>query len=331
MRRRDFIAGFLVASIAPASAQQSGRVYRLAVVHPSQPLSDLSETGSEPYRAFFERLRALGYVEGRNLAVARYSGEGRTEQFAELVGDVVRSHPDVIMVSTSRLTRDFKAATATIPVVAIGADPVALGIVPSLARPGGNITGSSVTAGVEIWGKRLELLRAIVPTASRVAYLASNRAWEGADVAALREAAQRFKIDLLGPPLNPPLQESEYRRVIDAMVRAGADGLVIGDQAENSTNAGIIVELAAKARLPAIYPNPIFAHRDGLIAYGVEYSEIFRHAAEQIDEILKGTKPGDIPFYQPTKFELVINLKTAQALGLAVPATLLAFADEVIE
>jgi ABC-type uncharacterized transport system substrate-binding protein len=115
------------------------------------------------------------------------------------------------------------------------------------------------------------------------------------------------------------------------MVRAGADGLVIGDQAENSTNERTIVELAAKARLPAIYPNPHFAHIDGLVAYGVDIAEMFRHAAEQIDQILKGTKPGDIPFYQPTKFELVINLKTAQALCLAVPATLLAFADEVIE
>src|SRR5262249_36944163 len=148
---------------------------------PSQPLSDLSETGSEPYRAFFERLRALGYVEGRNLAVARYSGAGRTEQFAELVGEVIRSHPDAIMVSTSRLTRDFKAATATIPVGAGGADRVAWGIIGGLAGRGGNIPGTAVTAGVEIWGKRLELLRAIVPTASRVAYLASNRAWEGAD------------------------------------------------------------------------------------------------------------------------------------------------------
>jgi putative ABC transport system substrate-binding protein len=235
------------------------------------------------------------------------------------------------MVSTSRLTRDFKAATDSIPVVAIGSDPVAWGIVPSLARPGGNITGTSVNAGIDIGGKRLELLQAIVPSASRVAYLASKRAWEDADTAAMRQAALQFKIDLVGPPLDPPLQESEYRRVIGAMEQEHVDGLIVGDQAENSTNGRLIVELVAKARLPAIYPNPSLAHVGGLIAYGPDISEMFRYAADQIDQILKGAKPGDIPFYQPTKFELIINLKTTQALGLGIPPSLLAFADEVVE
>ena len=332
MRRREVIAALLfAATIAGARAQQKARVYRIAVVDPSVAAGEMSETSRTVFHAFFKRLRQLGYIEGQNLSVARYSGEGRTDKFAALAREAVRSDPDLIFVSTSRITREIKAATQTIPVVSVGADPVAYGVVSSLARPGGNITGTTVDAGAEIAGKRLELVREIVPAASRVAYLASHSMWDGPEGAAMREAAQRIKISLVGPPLEPPLEEAEYRQVFAAMTQAGADALVVALQAELFTSGRLIVGLAESARLPAIYPWREFTEIGGLMAYGVDLQDIYRHAADQVDQILRGEKPGDIPFVQPTKFELVINLKTAKALGITVPPTVIIAADEVIE
>ena len=333
MRRRDFIAGLVVSStvIPRANAQQGAKVYRIAVVHPSQPVADLSETGLSRYRAFFQRLRELGYIEGQNLAVERYSGEGQTEHFAELAAEVIRGTPDLIFVPGSRLTLGIKAATDTVPVVTVVSDPVAFGVVSSLARPGRNITGVTTDAGVDIRGKRFELLHEMVPAASRVAHLASRRVWEGPEGAVMREAAERIKVSLVGPPLDTPLTEAEYRRVFAAIVREGADALSVASQNENLTKRRLIVELAEKARLPAIYAYREYIDIGGLMAYGPDNQDVYRHAADQVDQILKGTKAGDIPFYQPTKFALIINLTTAKALGIAVPDSILAQADEVIE
>jgi putative ABC transport system substrate-binding protein len=257
MRRRDFIAGAVAASaIGRAKAQQKTKVYRMAIVTSSGPVGDLTEMGRSPaFRAFFQRLRQLGYIEGQNLAVERYSVEGRTERYAELV----------------------------------------------------------------------------IPAASRVAYLAPRTEWESAYGPALQEAAQRNNMSLIGPPLDVPFDEAEYRRVFAAMAQAGADAVAVDGRSENLTNRRLIVELAEQARLPAIYTYPDFTDIGGLMAYGVDLRDILRHAADQIDMIFKGTKPAEIPFYQPTKFTLTINLKAAKALGITVPPTLLIAADEVIE
>jgi putative ABC transport system substrate-binding protein len=333
MNRREIIVGLLLAAtIQCVHAQQASKTYRIAVVHPSDPVGDLSETGSSrPYRAFFQRLRQLGYVEGENLKVERYSAEGRTEQFAALVSEIVRSKPDLIFTRGDRLARDFKAATETIPVVTTLSDPIALGIVASLARPGGNITGGTVAASVELHAKRLELLREMAPAASRVAFLASRRVWETQYYAAPREAAQKAGISLLGPMLDAPFDEAQYRRAFETMTDQSADALLVGDQPENLTNRRLIVEFVEKVHLPAIYPYLEFTDTGGLMAYGVDLSGILRHAADQVGEIFKGAEPGEIPFYQPTKFVLAVNLKTAKALGITVPPTLLIAADEVIE
>ncbi|HEV2548803.1 MAG TPA: ABC transporter substrate-binding protein [Stellaceae bacterium] len=291
----------------------------------------MSETGGTAYfRAFFERLRQLGYIEGQNLVVERYSGEGRAEHYAELVREIVRGSPDLIF--TTALAPQFKAATATIPIVATTGDPVANGIVASLPRPGGNITGVTVDAGVDIMGKYLELLREMVPAASRVARL-SSRPWEGQApyTVALQEAARKMQISFVSPPLHAPFNEAEYRRVFAAIVQAGADALLVSGQLENRANRQLIVEVAAKARLPAIYPYRFYTDIGGLMSYGVNLEDLCRHAADQVGQILKGTKPSDIPFNQPTKFELIINLRTAKALGITMPPTLLIAADEVIE
>jgi putative tryptophan/tyrosine transport system substrate-binding protein len=333
VRRREVIGGLLVvATMGRAQAQQTGKVYRIAVVSAATPVAGISETGSLRYwRAFFEELRRLGYVEGRNLVVERYSGEGRTEHYPELAREVVRRNPDVIFSAAPDLTLEFKAATATIPNVALVGDPVAGGLASSLARPGGNFTGVSADAGTEVWGKRLELLKQTVPRVSRVGLLATRASWESLLGAAMRAAAQRLGISLIGPPLDGTIQEPEYRRVFAAMAQAGADALVVTPDTVNIVNRRLIVELAEKARLPAIYVLREFVEIGGLMAYDPDLPDAMRHIAGQIDQILGGTRPGDIPFYLGTKFALVINLRTAKALGIEMPSSLLAQADEVIE
>jgi putative ABC transport system substrate-binding protein len=211
------------------------------------------------------------------------------------------------------------------------ADPVRFGIVESLARPGGNITGVSTDAGQEIWGKRLDLLREVVPGTSKVGYLASRWNWESPiAIAALQEAAERLGISLIGPPLEGP-EEQEYRRVFEALTRSHPDALIVSDSAENLTYRRIITELAAKSGLPALYPYREQATAGGLMAYAPDLLDLYRRAANNVRDILNGAKPSDIPVYLASKFELVINLKTAKMLGLPISPSLLARADEVIE
>jgi putative ABC transport system substrate-binding protein len=333
VRRREFIAGALLGAVAArARAQQAAKAYRIAIVHESLPVTELTETSIRAsWRAFFEELRRLGYVEGRNIVVERYSGGGLADRYPELAREVVRTNPDVIYASSSRLALSFKAATSTIPLVVFSGDPVAYGIVSSLARPGGNITGLTLYAGTGILGKRLELLHEVVPGASKVANLVSEAEWEGPYTAATREFAQRLGLSLVGPPLAAPFTEAEYRRVFAAMTQQGADALLVGDQAENFTNRQLIVELAGKAGLPALYGTREYVELGGLMTYAADQRDLNRKIADHIDLILRGAAPGDIPFYQPTKFELMVNLRAARALGLTIPDSLLVRADEVIE
>jgi putative tryptophan/tyrosine transport system substrate-binding protein len=227
---------------------------------------------------------------------------------------------------------NFKAATTAIPIVGLMADPVVFGIVDSLAHPGGNITGISTDAGPEIWGKRLDLLREAAPGTSRAGFLASRFVWESPfGVARIRAAAQRLGISIIGPPLEGTLQEQEYRRVFEAMLQDRADALIVSDQAENFTYRKLIVELAATSGLPTIYPYREQVEAGGLMAYAPDLSDVYRRGAGYVDQILKGTKAGEIPIYLAAKFDLVINMKAAKAIGLTIPPGLLLRADEVIE
>jgi putative ABC transport system substrate-binding protein len=292
----------------------------------------MNETGNNPgYRALFRELRQLGYVEGRNLIVERYSAEGGgRERYAEIAPNVVHTKPDLICATSNLLVLSFKAATDTIPIVGFMSDPVAWGVVASLARPGGNITGVAADAGLEIWGKRLEILRETIPTASRVGFL-TLAPWQSPQTVAMQEPARLAGMSLLGPALEPPIQDTEYRRVLSAMVQQRADGLMVGDTSINFTHRQLIVDLVEKARLPAIYPYRAHVEIGGLMSYAPATADLWRRLGGYIDQVLKGEQPGEIPIYLETKFELVINLKTAKALGLTIPRTLLARADEVIE
>ena len=333
MQRRDFITALGTAATWPLAvrAQQPARMQRIAFVHPFAKVSEMNVSNQTYQRAFFEELIRLGYIEGQNLGVERYSGEGQSERYAELVRNVVNTHPDVIVTLGARLSLDFKMATTTIPIVTIMFDPVAQGLVTSIARPGGNITGVTIAGGFEIIGKRLGLLVEAVPKLSSVGYLASRPYWEDIRGASAREAAKRVGIPLKAALLDSAFNEAEYQRVFTSMEQDRADALMVSEEVEQIANRATIVELAAKGRIPTIYPNREYVEAGGLMAYSIDLADNYRRLANLIDKILKGANPGDIPFYQPTKYELTVNLKTAKALGLEMPAMLNSSADQVIE
>jgi putative ABC transport system substrate-binding protein len=310
-------------------AQERAKQHRIAIVIPAGPVASIDDPGRLLYRAFWEELRRLGDVEGKNLTVERYSGEGRPEGYADLAREVVSRNPDVIVAGTNPIALAARAASGTIPIVWIGGDPIRDGLATSLAHPGGNITGVSVYVGVEIWGKRLQILKEAVPSASRVAFL-EIRTDSAANEGQLQEAGQRLGISLIDMPLQESTP-SEYRRVFSEIAQERPDAMIVSSDGALVPYRQLIVELAEKSRLPAMYPWGYHTEVGGLMAYESDLRELGRRMADDVHKIFNGAKPGDIPIYQPTKFELVINLKAAKALGLTIPPALLASADEVIE
>ena len=339
MRRRTFVTGLAALAVGQpvaAGAQQPGRVYRLAVAHPTRPVEQLHTAGAARRfsATFFDELRRHGYVEGQNLTVEAYSGEGRLALFPALAKRIVASKPDAIFTFGS-LAQPLKAAASTIPlVVAVGDDVLADGFVTSFAHPGGNVTGVVVTPGADIWGKRLALLLQAVPGAKRIAYLAARAVWEATSgttgSAVARDAARQAGI-ILVPALVDPATEPEYRRIFAAIVSERVEAVLVGDGAEHYAFAPLLAALTREARLPSFFPDRSFTDEGGLMSYGVDYPDLFRHGGSDVAQVLSGGNPGDIPFYQPTRYELVINMKTAKALGFELPPLMLASADDVIE
>lgn len=336
MRRREFIAGLTVAAISPRAArgQQSQKLKRIAIVSGSTKVADMRIGGRAIFGAFFEELRRHGFVEGENLVVDRYFGEGRIDHYADIAREVISTRPDLIFASSGiPMVLHFKSMTTTIPVVTVSGDPIAFGLVRSLARPGGNVTGVSVDGDLKFYGKRFGLLAEAIPKLSKVGYLASRPNWElpTGSAQVVREAAGRAGVALTGILLGTDVNEAAYRRVFNSIGQYHLDGLMVSQEAEHYTYGVTLVELVAKSRIPAIYPFRELVDAGGLMSYSADFPELFRHMASQTAEILKGANPGEIPVYQATKFELAINLKTAKALGLDIPAALVARADEVIE
>jgi ABC-type uncharacterized transport system substrate-binding protein len=327
MNRRDFSAGLLIAgtTIQLVLAQEPAKPRRIAIVAAMGKPENISEAGSSFWRAFFGELRRLGHFEGRDLIFERYSTEGNPGGYADLAQEVQRLNPDVIFVTSNDLARAFRPWTGTTPIVASMADPLATGIVQSLARPGGYLTGVSVDAGIEIWGKRLQLLKEAVPSITSLAYVGVQLARMGATRWAIESAAQRLGLSVTGVSVKEP-SPAEYRRLSAALVEQSPDAVVV----TYGFGAGI-VQLMAQQRLPTIYPTRVYTDLGGLLAYGSDAIDTARQIANDVHQILGGVKPGDIPIYQATKFEFVINLKAANALGLTLPQSLFAFADEVIE
>jgi putative ABC transport system substrate-binding protein len=287
--------------------------------------------GDSVSAVFIQELQRLGYVEGQNLIIERYSAEGHTGRYSEIAREVVSTHPDLIFAIGTPLTGEFKVTTSTIPVVAMTNDPIRFKLISSLAHPGGNITGVSVDAGIELWGKRLELLTEAVPKARNLLFVSTQEAWEGGGGKATRETAQKLGVSLGNAPVSAPLNEQAYRRTFETIRRDQADGIMFSAETESYPYRLLLVELVQQIGIPAVFVFREQTEAGGLISYSADLSKSIRINAEQIVKILRGGKPSEIPYVQGVRFELVINLKAAKALGLELPSTLLARADEVIE
>ena len=330
MKRRDFLfaAAVLVPTMHHAMAQQAAAKMRLAVIGFAK-VEDLRIGRNAYATVFFEELKRLGYVEGENLVVERY--EFRRERIADIAREVVDTHPDVVVCYGTPMTASLKALTSAIPIVAMTGDPIRFGLISSLAHPGGNITGVSSDAGVGVWAKRLELLSIAVPKLVNVLFVSTEGGWIGAGGQAVREAAQKLGISLVRATVNSPYDEAEYRRVFSSIQRDQLDGAILSDEGEHASKKLLLVQLIGQIRLPAIYPARDQVEAGGLMAYVSDINFAIRRQVAQVVEVLRGANPGDIPYFQSDRFELVINLRTAKELGLEIPDGLVAGAAAVIE
>jgi len=329
MNRRKFITmmgGVILATPHASQAQRSGKVQRIGYLSAASE----ADTVSSRYRAAFRQsLRELGWLEGQNVAIEYRFADGRLDRLPQLAAELARLRQDVIVAHLTPTAVAAKNATATIPIVMInGNDPVRLGLVASLARPGGNVTGVAYSVGMDIFGKILELLKEAVPNLRRVAVLSNPRnPVQPLQLESVKSAAR---------PLGLALQHLEVREPGDF---DGAFAAMARERAGAYLNLGValgiervrLAELAVKHQLPSVYGNRGDVEAGGLMSYGPDLIAQFRRAAYFVDKILKDAKPAELPVEQPTKFELVINLKTAKALGLTIPQSVLVRADEIIQ
>jgi putative ABC transport system substrate-binding protein len=327
MERREFIAGIGGAAIAwplAARAQQlAGRVYRVGYLG----------TGADNPRIlqfFRDGLRELGWVEGQNIVIEYRYGEGRSDALSGLANQLIGLGVDVIVASPTPAALAAKNATQTIPIVGIGFDnPVQHGLIASLARPGGNVTGISYAVGPEIFGKDLGLLRELVPGLRTVAVLSNpDGVNHGIIVGNIETAARTLGIKLLIVEVRRP---EEFEAAFATIAAGQAEAIFVVGDPMYGVHQARLTDLSLRYRLPAMHTNRVHVEAGGLMGYGPSFPDLWRRAAAYVDKILRGAKPYDLPVEQPIKFELVINLRTARGIGLEVPPTLLARADEVIE
>jgi ABC-type uncharacterized transport system substrate-binding protein len=318
------VALLLLAASLGEGAQPTGKVYRIGMLETRSAMLNAAN-----FDAFKQGLRELGYSEGQNLEIEYRSSDGRDERFPGLVSELLRLHVDLILTRGTPAALAAKSATQSIPVVmAASGDPVGSGIVTSLGRPGGNVTGLSSTIP-ELNAKRVELLRELLPRLARVAALFNMGnpvippQWD-----VVEASARSFRIEAKLLDVRRP---EDLRKAFEVAARQRADALVVGVDGVTQANLRLIAELSARQRLPTIYGAKDYVDHGGLMTYGASDHHMYHRAATFVDRIFKGTKPADLPVEQPTKFELVINLKTAKVLGLTIPPSLLVRADQVVE
>ena len=327
MKRREFITllgGAAVAWPVAARAQQAGKLPTIGYSGGGTPLTE-----SQRVAAFVQRLRELGWTEGRTVAIEYRWAEGRNERAAEIAAEFVRLKVDVIVTYATPPTLAAKQATSAIPIVfAVAGDPVGTGLVANLARPGGNVTGLSVLA-TDLAGKRIELLREVIPGLRRLAILGNvGNPQVVLEIGEVRVAARTLGLEVAVFEIR---RTEDIAPAFEALIKDRSEALYVVGDPLLTTNRIRLNTLALGARLPTSYSSREFVEVGGLMSYGPNLPDLFRRAAEYADKILRGAKPADLPVEQPSKFDLVINLVAAKALGLTVPPTLLARADEVIE
>ena len=327
MRRRAclrWLGSALVAPVLPFATSAQQGVHRLAFVHSAIPADKLTESAGPFWvRRVYQTLRELGDVEGENLIVERFSADGRSERFASLAAEVVGRKPDVIILNFIELAKVFMVITSTIPLVAIIGDPIAAGLLTSLAHPGGNLTG--VNAGIEIYGKRLQIIKEAMPKVTKVAALFSGPL---SGMSAYQEAARKLGIELTSREL-AEVNEVQIRRTFAEIAEQQFDAVIVDESGSFLVHRGLLATLGEEYRLLVLYPYRDYVEEGGPIAYAPDLGELAQRIAIDVHQIFNGSKAGDIPFYQPNKFHLIVNAKSARALDLS--PTLLARADEVIE
>jgi putative ABC transport system substrate-binding protein len=333
MDRRHFLLTSLASALVQplaVEAHRAGQVYRIGFILTTAPVAEME--GVDPvhdlFRAFVHALRGLGYVEGRNLRLDRRSAEGRFERLDDIVRELVSLNPDVLVAVSSAVTRRGYTVTSIVPIVQVtGFDPVAMGLAQSVARPGRNVTGLTTTPTPEIGAKRLQLLKEGVPTVTRIAFLGMQADWESRWAESVRRAGQALGVALIYAEHQPNAYDDAF-----ALIQGQrANAVYVANNPPNWQHRRLIAEFGARSGLPTTSALRDYAEAGGLMSYGFDVVDNFRRAAGYVDKILKGAKPGELPIEQPTKFELVLNLKTARALGLTIPPSLLMHADQVIE
>jgi putative ABC transport system substrate-binding protein len=327
MNRRTAIrrlAALFLTTASLAQAQQPARIHRIGIL--AAPSASFFSARVEAFR---QRLRELGYVEGKNLFIEYRYAEGKPERLPDLAAELVRLKVDVIVTGGGPTILAAKKASGTIPIIfAPSNDPVGAGLVSSLARPGGNITGLSNIAQ-DLGGKRLELLKEAFPKVTRVAFLWQSSGTRGnLPLTEMEAAAKALGLKLLSLPVR---SLDDFDSAFARAKRDGAQALITSTGGLIATQQRQVLDFAAKNRLPAMYPTSEFVKAGGLMSYAANYADLFRRAADFVDKILKGTKPADMPVEQPTKFEFLVNLKTAKQIGLTIPQKVLARADKVIK
>lgn len=331
MRRRAFLLAIPALPVTfGASAQPPpGKTARVGLILTTSPVAEMQ--GAKPIhgvvRTFLQEMRRLGYAEGRNFTLERRSAEGKFERNREIVAEMIRLKADAIITLGIPLTLEAKNLTTSVPVVFIipDGDPVAAGIVPSLGRPAGNITGFLQDAGPEIFGKRVQYLKEAAPGISRIAYLGLASEWDSPHGRSARQAAQGLAATMFLAEVTP----GAYAKAFEVIKRERADAIFTAGHPVHFANRQLTVEFALSNRLPNAHAYSAFAADGGLMSYNPV--SLWPAVADYIDRIVKGAKPGDLPVQQPTRFELVVNLKAARALGITVPQSLILRADKVIE
>jgi putative tryptophan/tyrosine transport system substrate-binding protein len=329
MRRREFIAlvgGAAATAPLAARAQQAGPMRRIAVL---MPFAENDPEAQANITVFREALQKLDWSDGRNVRIDYRWGGSDPERIRSYAIELVGLKPDVILVSTAQVLQPLRQETGSIPIVFTQlSEPVQNGFVASLAHPGGNITGFT-TFEASIWGKALEVLEQVAPQVARVAVILNpDQAPQAGMLRAVEDAAPPLGVTATATPVH---NAAEIERAIDVFARDPNGGLIVLPNGPTVVHRELIIALAARHRLPAIYPFRHFVEDGGLICYGNDLADQYRGAAAYADRILRGEKPADLPVLQPTKFELVINLTTAKALGLTIPASILSLADQLIE
>jgi putative tryptophan/tyrosine transport system substrate-binding protein len=325
VKRREFIAGFGLAAVWPLAsrARQPAKHRTIGYLGANSAAAQSSWTS-----AFVERLREVGWIEGRNITIGYRWADGHGERYGEIAAELVRLNVDVIVSAGNEASSAAKRATSVIPIVfPVAGDPVGTGLVASLARPGGNATGLSIQQ-TDLAAKRIELLREIVPRVHRLAVMGNSGSPNSVkDMAEVEQTARRLGLEVS----THGVRRTEDIAAVFMVLKGGADALYVSGDPFVNTNRVHINELALSAQIPTVYGFRELAEAGGLMSYGPSFPDLFRRSADLVDKILRGAKPADIPIEQPTKFELVINSKTAKALGLKVPDKLLFTADQVIE